>query len=372
MSVVVRCRRSRRELIVVAMALLLVAGPVQVAAAGVARIHAIYGDCRITGRAVPSATLEIVWRSREGDLKRRQSVLVRSDGTWSTRCDPFEDVERGDTVRATRSGASRLFTVRRVTAIIDRVDDSVSGRGPMASTIHVRVWESPFVFNDPIRPQGASHVVNALSGPGGRYRADVSSKADLIGLDLVRVRWISRSGDRVDRIASVPAVMVGRLDPWVRVWAAPGTDVTVELRDGSERRSMVAGTTIAAFLDGYLRGAFMDADGDPVLPHLGDTVRAPAVGSDAEFRISAITVAADPLTDRVSGTCLPHSGYAVEIWRPMVAGADLVGYIRGVARADGGFSRDVGAQMDLHRGDVLSVSCRLPTGDVVFRKQVVP
>ena len=326
-----------------------------VAAAGPATtIEVTYGSCQVQGKTGANKVVKLVWKDREGDLKSTQSVTAKATGRWVSRCDNYTSgIARGDTIKATVGAASRTFTVPRLTVDANRVTDVIDGVGPADASLHVFVGHyEGFAY------QGRTDRVVGTDS-GGLYSVAMGAFVDILGDDFVGATWTD-AGDSVTRSYWAPAVQVYRNDSGVRVWARPGTDVSVSL-SGSDSATFSSRTAI----DGFAGGSFTDGHGDGVYVHAGDSITS-NIASDATFTVPALSISAAVSTDVVSGTCaLPHAPWLFYVSRPS---GNTTFHYYGTGDGTGHFHRDMTADLDVKSddkfGSVLRAADRRRRGQV--------
>ncbi len=343
-------------------ALLVTAVPAAVSAAPLGIQFSIgMGNCDMRGwNAGNKQAILLVWKDSGGDLKSTQKVKSDKHGNWYSNCDYNEQIEAGDTIKATIGTKSRTIHVPQLSVAVDRVTNVVSGYGPPNDTVSLYVYTSDTSANQDVS-----------TDPSGQYSFDFTSQLDIKGQDYAEADWYSPSGDDIYSYANAQYVQVweGRAPDQdaAYVQAQPGEAVSVHLLDGSlVEKASFSGTGNRY---GSLEGDFIDASGNVVRALAGDTIDATDVASDATWVLPAISVSGVASTDRVSGTCVANSRYDFEAYSSF---ANRYASYSGVTDSSGNFSRKITSQMDLQSGDHIDVYCTLPTGDQVDRHVTVP
>ena len=313
-------------------------------------------DCTVSGAAPANKTIKVTWKDSDGSLKHVQTVKSSATGFFQTTCDDSEQVERGDVFTA-KIGSSppRSFTVPALGFHIDRVADTITGKGPALTDLTMAF-------------DGVPTTLTTTTLGDGTFDYDAHGKVDIIGAGRVTVSFKAGQGDIVQRSLQAPYLAAYRGSADIYMLGRPGSVVEVQLFNGSTNLADVdctVGPTGGCWL------TFTDADGHPVRAQTGMRVVSTDIASDADFVIPNVTVTGTPSSDVISGTCLTGNpgAYYVTAWR--AAGSGSVSR-SGTTNAQGKFSTDVTARFDLRSGDKILEECGLATGDWIERRITVP
>jgi hypothetical protein len=322
------------------------------AAGGSAGFRIDIGSCQVAGFAPNGTSVAVTWRGRDRRLKTTQTVTADSFGIWQTRCEPEEHVEAGDRVRQTIGSHTRVVTVPTLTVVIDRVSDVVSGRGPGGRTLSV---------------YAADVRKDVTVAPDGTWFADYAGDFDILGGESVALQYVNHAHDLIRRFATAPFIRVWRGGSELLGWTEPGKAVSIGLADGAAT-PRGTGNAVGALGTGAFSGSFTHAHGQPVRPRAGDLIDARDVAADSYFTVPKVAIAADPATDVVSGRCLPHGLYLVDVHRRDFTAEWTTG---GRADGKGRFSQDLTPYFDIKAGTKVELVCTLPSGDQVARRITV-
>ena len=319
------------------------------------------GNCSVYGwDAGSKKTVVLTWKDSDGNLKNKQTVKSDSSGNFDSNCDYTENIEFGDTFQVAIGTSSRTLTIPKLTIVVDRVSDSVSGKGPASDAVDITACGDSGCYSATEPTNGA-----------GAYAHNFSGDTNITGTGYGWVDWYSAQGDYVENNADAQQLQIweGRTGSSLSYWVsgAPGQQFTVHLLNGSLTE---IGSSVA-FLDqwGTYRNDILDADGARVFAHAGDTVDATGLASDAHFVLPAISVAGNVKTNKVSGTCLPNSPYSFEAY---ATDYSRDANFNGTTTGAGSFSVKITSQMKLKHGDHVDVYCTMSTGDQVAKHITVP
>jgi hypothetical protein len=335
-----------------------------VAAANNTVITGFLGDCQFLGElAGANKTVKIEWRDADGSLKSKHSVKSNSAGQFLTKCELLEEIESGDTLKTTIGTASApLLTIPRLTALIDRVDDTITG----FTTPNKQIGVELITYDGAFEPSN-DYVSNAVSGPNGAFTFDAST-ANIMGYDEAYLFWENARGDLVIRtaVAEGMTVWIGRA--FTSVVGKPGTSVAIELKDGVD----VIGRTGGYLWEGDNGFYFFDEDGERARAGVGDDVTAD-FAADADFTLPSITAVISKTADRVTADCGLGPGIGVLVQVYARDGAGLRERV-GLTNGSGDFVANFAAAPthNVVAGDKVDVYCKLASGDIVARRFTVP
>jgi hypothetical protein len=338
-----------------------VAAPV--AAANNSILDAILGDCQFTGyQAGSKKTVKIEWRDADGALKSKHSVTSNSAGQFLTKCERYEEIESGDTVKSIIGGVSSpILTIPPLTAVIDRDADTITGVTTANKQIGVELitYDGAFVASN-------DYNSSAVSNNSGAYFFDAST-ADIMGYDDVYLFWGNARGDLVIRYAAAEAITVWIGRAVTSVVGNHGTDVDLELKDGVD----VIGRSGGYLWEGRNGFYFYDDDGSRVRAAVGNDVNA-NFAPDADFTLPNITAVISKSADRVTADCGLGAGFGVAV---DVYARDGTGFRSrvGITDGSGDFEANFAASPthNIVAGDKVDVFCKLLSGDIVARRLTV-
>jgi hypothetical protein len=325
------------------------------------------GDYCVYGTAKSNATVKVVIRDSDNNVKGRDVQVVSDYGEWSGCVDYYGDVlQAGDKVKATvfETGQERSFTIPRLVIQTNRVTDVVSGKGPAGSALTLFASDYGWSYYGMDDYDASQDVV--VSG-AGTYSYDFGNQGiDLLGGASVAAVWSAQGGNvSVIRSMTVPYVSLylGRSQFYGA--ARPSQYVALSLTIGSTE--VAEGHAVASYGPGLsyqstdFEGRFVDSDGEPYRVHGGEQLSAPALGSDADWQVPAINGTVDLATDKVSGTCFPNSLYIV-----LVSSSDAYGSDYGTANGSGNFTKDMTAAAgNVRSGAIIDILCVSPSRDQV-------
>ena len=327
------------------------------------QVGANIGNCSVYGwNAGSKKSVVLTWKDSDGNLKNKQTVKSDSSGNFDGNCDYSERIEFGDTIQVTIGSGTRTLTIPKLTIAVDRVSNTVSGKGPAGDSVDVTGCE---------RDMGCNDYTALTDGTTGAYSHDFSSDVDITGAGYGYVDWLSPQGDDVENSADAQSIQIWEGRPGsslsFEASGAAGQQFTLHLLDGS--LAPIGSSAVSFDQWGSYQNDIVDADGVRVRAHAGDTVDASGLASDAYFVLPAISVSGNVKTDKVSGTCLPNLPFSFEAY--------AFDYSRetsfdGTTNGSGSFSMKIAPQMKLKHGDHIDIYCTLSTGDQVAKHITVP
>lgn len=326
--------------------------PQAVAAARPLTFHVNFASPCVDGQASNGVTVKLAWKDRDGALKARSSMVASEYGYWGE-CFAGMRLEVGDTLRGKVGATSRTLTIPKITMRIDRAADVIHGKAPSGAELFVGVYEMTFPFG--------GHSSTATTSDEGSYSADLSSEYDIIGGDMVVVRWRSDADDSVSSSAMTPYLSLTLGRPGVSGVARPNSLVRISAGDGS--------ATARGDHEGVFSATLTGEDGAPSSVRRGDQVHAPAIGSDADWTVPAVRGRADASTNVVSGRCVPNGYFEVEAERANGSGW---AFDWGTADGSGNLSVRMPDRVDFDSGWRVWLSCQLDTGDWIVKTIVKP
>ena len=140
-----------------------------------------------------------MWKSADGGLVTRRSVSTDENGFWRA-CAKGHVLTTGDTLKATDGTDTHMFTVPRMTLIVNRVHDTVLGMAPAGATVGVYCQASDALPTD----EGCGWQTAAVTDDLGNW--SVQFPSDLTGGARFFARWVAPDGDRVSVFAQAGSV----------------------------------------------------------------------------------------------------------------------------------------------------------------------
>lgn len=351
---------------------LLIASPV--AAANNVTVLAFVGDCQFLGaNAGANKTVKIEWRDAENNLKSKHSAKSNSSGSFLSKCEPDETIETGDVFRTQIGSSVRSFNVPKLTVIVDRDADTVSGKVDTTAldqfAVEVDTYDGGF---------SAAAATVHLSDPAFTPNTGVASYAtstwdtapDIKGWDDVYALWSDARGDLFIHNLKAEGMRVWARQPFIQFVGNPGQFISTDLLTApAGALRAVADGSINPF--GALRAGFTDADGDTVRTAVGNEVDA-NFATDSDLVIPNMAVTVNKTTHRVTVDCniieSGSTGVLVNVHsRDYVKSGVRFGF---QGNASGGtFLANFGTSPTLNivPGDKVDVYCKFATGDIVAR-----
>ena len=305
----------------------------------------------VIGSGPPSALHTITLFAPSGEIRAVALVTSDASGYWYAGLD--EPVFGGDKVRASALGASRTVTVPGLWMRANRVTDVISGKWMANTVLKVLVTHRPALDYS-----ATYHDRTTTAGPTGTFSIDFTGTVDLKGADTYGAVYMS-GPDAFWVSQWIPYMVVRRANTSVEGIVNPAQVVTLTLKDslGNVRGSA---TAQGDYL-GFFYGDFATGVGEPVLPRKTDRVVG-SFGSDANVTVPDIRLSGVAATDVVTGACM--AGVPFELFARKADYGDYV-YRYGTTDSGGNLTRDLTADVNLAKGDVLRLTCRYTTGDRV-------
>ena len=139
--------------------------------------------------------------------------------------------------------------------------------------------------------------------------------------------------------------------------------IQITLKNGGTTVAM--GNAVGAYADATFYGDLADDDGETYRLKGGEAFSAPALGAASSWRVPRINGRADIAGDKISGRCFANGRYVVLVQNPS-APENGLGY--GQAAADGSFTVDLSAQVDIRKGFRIGILCYSPEGDEISQE----
>ena len=252
-------------------------------------------------------------------------------------------VDAGNILGAHTRSVSRQWHVPDISVHVDRVNDTVWGRAPAGSALHVEIRRGGNGFE----PDGHGST-DGTAGTNGRYRLDMASQMD-IGAGMVGIVTTQVGPDRVADVGV--ALWLVTQQGQANVYGDASDPLHIELRaaDGHVRATVDVVTGYGEYR--YL-ALLLDALGQPVYPAPGDHIAVRGV-ADADLRIPVGNANGRVGTDVLYGRCMPSVTF--DLWGR--------GEHKGTTNAQGRFSMALPGR-PIRRGDGVSLFCHYPSGDI--------
>ena len=317
-------------------------------------VTATLGTPCVSGTGPASARHVVALLTRQGTFRARFVTRSNTHGEWSG-CFPstlIGGVNGGDKIRMRAGGQERIVAVPNLLPSVDRVDDVIRGRAKPGQTVDFLIIHSPTLATSEI----SSH--SATAGSNRRYTLDLSGEVDLLGNDLVFAS-VSTARDNFTALAFVPFVAIEFRSQRLIGATAPDTNLRFVL--ASADAAVKADRGASSIILGLFIAELYDDEGFAVYPEPGDWLSS-TLASDATLEIPISELRARAWNDQVAGRCMPNSEYRIDTPN---------GSVTGMTSASGAFSRDLSGQINIRRGDNVTVTCRYETGDLFVRTMVV-
>jgi hypothetical protein len=265
----------------------------------------------------------------------------------------------GQTLWANVEGVTRTLTLPRVSLRIDRSTDVLRGTAPAGTTVKLTV------FHYAKLGVGATTVTRTRTASAtGAWSTDLTAAVNIVGGDQAAATHTTSAGDKVTarEISPVLRIWIGRSTFAAGLQTGTGGTVTLRAPSGAVR-----GSGVVSAVSGQLAEQFgtFTANGLAAVPRVGDRVSAPFQPSMA-FTIPTLTLTVSKATDVVSGACVAGRSMQVRIVYP---GDESSAFFR--CPADRTYSVNWSGIIDIIPGYTVEVVTRLPSGDVVQRRQIV-
>jgi hypothetical protein len=311
-------------------------------------VEVIVGFSCVSGTGPPRR--EVIATLQTPQERVRDRLRARTDkfGFWSgcfSLFGPSTNINGGDRLLVEIGTRVRTVRIPRIEPQVDRVQDVIEGRARAHAQVDIAVTHHPDFKTS------RDFFFTARANAAGYYRIDTTGTVDLIGWDDVQI-LVERKGDLFSSIGLVPGMIVAANSNDVSGSVNNGTDVVLRLRDRYGHLKGDATSGPVAF--GSFEVSMFYDDGRALYPRSRDRLAA-SFASDAVMKIPSSLLRGSATEDVVSGNCPPNAPYE------LIAGRRS---FFGTADATGAFSRDVGNRMNLKRGDLLTLYCLFPSGDV--------
>jgi hypothetical protein len=320
-------------------------------------------DC-IQGRVRNNATVNVTLKSSSGNVDGYvRHIQADGQGQWSM-CTFRGAIHSGDTitVKVLETGQVRTVTVPPLSARVNRNADTVAGVGPANQTLTLQVFD----FQGIVPAYDITQHV--ATDTAGRYSADLSAMADIVGDAVAVLTWESPQHDLFTLSASAPFVNVGYRTNNFDGETNRGDRVRVSVRNSSG--DLLARGNAVGFeaFEGTYSGTFYKTRNREYEVVGGDRVYAPAIGTDTGWSVPSVDGTANPASDVVRGECFPNEPVSVLSFNP--AGPEG-GFKDVTADGTGHFQADLSSVIDFKRQYVVNITCFSSTGDRVTHEFVV-
>ena len=326
-------------------------------------IFILDGEACIYGRALNNGHVNVTLRSESGNIDSvGRKLPADGDGYWSW-CVFRGAIHPNDqvTAKVIETGEKRTVLVPNLTVHVNRVGDVVTGYGPANKTLSLHVWDYQQIVPE------YDFSVDVTTNAQGRYSIDLSGSADLVGDAVAVLSWENSHHDYFQISGGAPFVSVGYRTSNFEGEADRGARVRVTLKDPGGA-TLAKGDAVGheSFQGSYYGRFLIDRNHEYEITG-GETVRAPAVGSDTGWVVPHIDAAVNLSTDVVTGQCFPNMPAFVETFS--LHGPES-GYMDGVADGSGAVSIDLSSSVDIKARFVVRLTCLAPSGDRAFHEFV--
>jgi hypothetical protein len=314
------------------------------------------GSCGLDGTAPSNTIVKLTLRNPDGAVRARATVHANENGNWSDAC-LLGEVRSGDTVKASANGSSRQIVIPPLTVAGDRDADTVTGRAPAGTHLHVGVTRCS-------SPECVARDKNVIVGASARF--DVRFAFDTIGGDVAYARFARGPGDFFTRSAWFPYLDVNVVQGGIAGGTSADRSVSATIwTSGGVLRGRASAVSEPG---GKYAGTFVDAAGSPVYPRAGDRVESD-VASGAHFTIPSMSVSAVASTDVISAHCRPDHEYFIDL---RATNDHSRWTLAGRLDAAGDLTTDVTGDFDVRHGTHAMFACLTPDRDRIITEMIVP
>ena len=274
----------------------------------------------------------------------RGSRRIRSNKAGSFKGCFDAGVDVGNILGAHTQSLSRRWQVPDITVHVDRANDTVTGRAPAGAALHVELRRGGNGF----LPKGSGSA-DGLADLHGRYTMDLAPALD-IGAGMVGYLTARIGADEVDTVGNALWVVTQQGQP--NVYGFAGGPLHFELR-GSGGLVRATADAPGNNQDHLYMVLLLDRQGQLVYPRPGDHLL--VSGTDhANLLIPDGSLNGRVGTHTVYGRCMP--GVDFDLWGP--------GEFVGSTDALGRFQKTMPSGHPIRRGELLSLFCHYPSGDI--------
>ena len=292
----------------------------------------------LRGQASPGTSIEVEVEKPGGERFTLGPTRVIGDPSYALGGAGARPLEAGDRVRIRQTGsplpeAARAYsvTLQAVTIALDPQAGRASGSGPADTPLQVSGDDM----------DGNSARWELQTAADGNYGLDLGDQITLGPGWRLRAAYPAAPGIDVGAVAVLRKARVGVGLPFGQGRVEPGHLLTVTLK--SESGAIKArGRAFSGD-----RGDYSMPFGQGAAPAAGDRIEIELdslIGDPFVLSVPQLTAASDPEGDRVTGQAPPDTEVDV-----IVSSADGEPLVTTLSGADGSYSADFGAQLDLER-----------------------
>jgi len=365
-------RARRFSIVSLASALMLAAlAPVALAGASPTPIKFDYlqiGSQCVYASANPGSSVELVWRAAGGAVKLQETQVTGEFGDlYYCSNNPSTVLAIGDRLRATDGSIAHRLVIPELTINVNRVNDSLKGRGPAGATLRVECGGGPLPSFEPCMWRKL-----VIASSEGKWSKIVPW--DVIGGSMFFVRWKSGSGDIVYAMAITPYVTVTLGQARFSGATGAGRTANLTLADATTHAVKASASVVGGPSGGTFSGKFRNMVGNGVAVSPGDELSAD-IAPDADMIVPDIDATASAASNIVSGRCFDTGRSDRLVFLHLFRGGEERGWSLEGTEADGTFAIDMSADgfrnpVNVKVGDRILVQCMQTGGDWVQRNIV--
>jgi hypothetical protein len=326
------------------------------------------GSQCVYASASPGSSIELTWRAAGGAVKLHETQVTGEFGDLYYCSDnPSTVLKIGDRLKASDGSITHRLVIPELTINVNRVNDSLKGRGPAGATLRVECGGGPLPRFEPCMWRKL-----VIASSEGKWSKIVPW--DVTGGEMFFVRWKSGSGDIVYAMAITPYVTVTLGQARFSGATGAGRTANLTLADGTTHAVKASASVVGGPSGGTFSGKFRNTLGNGVAVSPGDELSAD-IAPDADMIVPDIQATASAATNIVSGRCFDTGRSNRLVFLHLFRGGDERGWSLEDTETDGSFAIDMSADgfrdpVNVKVGDRILVMCMQTGGDWVQRNIV--
>lgn len=326
------------------------------------------GSPCVYATAPAGASVELTWKDSSGALKFRETQVAGQSGDlYYCSPDPPTLLAIGDRLKATDGSVTHLLVIPELTIKVNRIRNSVKGTGPAGATLRVECGGGPLPSFEPCIWRKL--VVTSSEGKWSKL-----VPWDVIGGEMMFVRWKGAAGDIVYAMAITPYLTVTLGQARFSGATATGQTAHLTLADPTTHVVEASASPVGGPSGGTFTGRFRDVLGNSVPVQPGDELDAD-VAPDADMIVPDIKASASAATNIVSGRCFDTGRSVRTVFLHLFRAGHERGWALEGTDDQGNFEIDMLADgfrepVNVKVGDRILVACMQTSGDWVQRNIV--
>jgi hypothetical protein len=274
--------------------------------------------------APDGANVRFTLRRSDGSLKE-QLLVVASDGAAIAE---FHVKPRpGDLLTVRRGAATQTIELLRLSlTLLDRVSDTVRGRGSAGLLVRVTVHQCR--FGEGFSQECAKVFRRRVPVREGTFRLDTTGDVNLRGFQFVDVLMRSAAGDRYHDGDAVPVMFADLHEPFVGLAGVRRCETRTALLREEPGNVVIAAAPMSAGEESC--SGQLAARGNPVDIEAGNQLVVD-FATDAKMTIPPLIQDVDTASDVVTAECFPNRPFLLSVFS---GGGKDGGRFRGNAGAD--------------------------------------